>query len=165
MKLTRGWVACISLGYPKSYIQCCKMMDMRIAATTSGGGLEDIITPQFGRAMSFTIVEYDEEIKDVEIVKNMAVSQPSGAGIAASQLLIDKDVEVLLTGNVGPKAMAVLKSAGIRVFRADGLKVKDAVEMFVKGKLEEISVPTGGMGRGMGMGRGKGMGGRGFGWR
>ena len=132
---------------------------MKIAATTQSGGLKDIIVPQFGRAPSFTIVEYDEEIKSVEVVQNTAAMQPSGAGIMASQILTDRGVEVLLTGNVGPKAMSVLRSAGIKIYRADGLTVEEAIKRFISGQLEEITTPTGGgMGKGMGMGRGMGRG-------
>ena len=131
---------------------------MRIAATTLEGGLEDIVTPQFGRTATFTIVDYDGGIKSVEVVENRAASQASGAGIAASQTLVDGKVEVLLTGNVGPNALNVLRSAGIRIFRAAGLKVRDAVEKFVKGEQEEVLSPSGGMGGGMGRGMGRGMG-------
>jgi len=126
---------------------------MKIAATCLRGGLDDVITPQFGRANVFTIVEFDGEIKSTEIVKNPAVDLPSGAGITAAQLLIDKGVKVLLTGNVGPKAMSVLKSANIEVYRADGMKVEEAVRKFAEGKLEKITVARGG-------GRGGGRGGR-----
>lgn len=134
---------------------------MRIAATTLKGGIGDIVTPQFGRTATFTIVDYDGGVKNVEVIENRAASQASGAGIAAAQTLVDNKVEVLLTGNVGPKAMSVLRAAGIKVYVAEGLKVRDAVEKFVKGELEEISSPSGGMGmgRGMGGGRGRGTGG------
>ncbi len=128
---------------------------MKIAATTLNGGLDDLITPQFGRAASFTIVEYDDGMKSVEVVENKGAMQSSGAGIAAAQMLVDRDVKVLLTGNVGPKAMSVLRSAGIRIYRAEGLRVREAIERYAKGELEEVSVPTG-MGKG---GRGMGMGG------
>ncbi len=147
---------------------------MKIAATTLNGGLDDTVTPQFGRTVSFTIVEYDNGFRSVEVVENRGAMQSSGAGIAAAQTLVDRGVEVLLTGNVGPKAIGVLKSAGIRIYRADGLKVREAVEKFINGDLEEISTPTGmGMGGGRGMGRGMGRGagggtGRGMGggrWR
>jgi len=53
---------------------------MRIAATTSKGGIEDIIQPQFGRAATFTIVDYDGEVKNVEIVENRAASQVKWCG-------------------------------------------------------------------------------------
>lgn len=142
---------------------------MRIAATTTNGGLDDIVTPQFGRTASFTILDldYDGKIRNVEIVENTAALQSSGAGIAASQMLVDKKVEVLLTGNIGPKALNVLRAAGIRIFRADGLRVRDAVEMFARGELEGISsADTGrGMGGGKGFGGGRGMGMGGGRWR
>lgn len=125
---------------------------MRIAATTLKGGIDDVVTPQFGRAATFTIVDYDGGVKNVEVVENKAASQSSGAGIAAAQTLVDKKVKVLLTGHVGPKAMNVLRAAGIRAYVAEGLRVRDAVEKLVKGELEEFSAPSSG-------GRGKGMGG------
>ncbi len=123
---------------------------MKIAATTQNGGLHDVILPQFGRAPSFTIIELDKDIKSVEVIQNPACMQPSGAGIMASQILVDRGVKVLLTGNVGPKAMSVLKSAGIKIYRADGLTVEEAVRRFMNGQLEEITSPVGGMGRGRG---------------
>ena len=129
---------------------------MRIAATTLKGGIDDIVSPQFGRTATFTIVDYDGGVKNVEIVENRAASQASGAGIAAAQTLVDSKVKVLLTGHVGPKAMNVLKAAGLRVFAADGLKVEKAVEKFVKGELEEITSPSVGVGKGTGRGRGVG---------
>ncbi len=133
---------------------------MKIAATTQNGGLGDVIVPQFGRAPSFTIVEYDGEVKSVEVIQNPACMQPSGAGIMASQILVDRGVKVLLTGNVGPKAMSVLQSAGIKIYRADGLTVEEAIKRFASGLLEEITTPGGGMGKGMGRGMGRGRGGR-----
>ncbi len=132
---------------------------MIVAATTLKGGIEDTITPQFGRAATFTIVEISgEEIVNSRVIENAAASRPSGAGIAASQTLIDSGVEILLTGNVGPKAMNVLRSAGIRIYRADGMTVKKAVERLLNGDLEEIVSP-GGFGGKMGRGRGSGAGG------
>ena len=123
---------------------------MKIAATCQNGGLDDIITPQFGRASVFTIVEFDGEIKSTEIVKNPAADLPSGAGITAAQLLIDKGVKVLLTGNVGPKAMDALRAANIEIYRADGMKVEDAIRKFAEGKLEKITAVSGGRGWGRG---------------
>ena len=128
---------------------------MKIAATCQKGGLDDIITPQFGRANVFTVVEFDGEIKSTEIVKNPAADLPSGAGITAAQLLIDKGVKVLLTGNVGPKAMDALRAANIEIYRADGMKVEDAVRKFAEGKLEKITVARGGRGGGRGGGGGR----------
>ncbi len=130
---------------------------MRIAATTQNGGLQDTIIPQFGRAPTFTIVEVEgDKIKSVEVVENRAAQQLSGAGISAAQTVIDKGVQVVLTGNVGPKAMSVLSSAKIRIYSAAGLTVEEAVKKLIAGELNEITTPSGGMGRGMGRGMGGG---------
>jgi len=116
---------------------------MKIAVSTTSGGLDDKVSDVFGRAVSFTIVEVkDGEIKNIEIVRNDFAVRGGGAGVAASQFLIDKGVEVVLTGNVGPNALAVLNSAGVKVYRAGGLNVKEAIEKFLKGELEQITSPS-----------------------
>ncbi|RLI77941.1 dinitrogenase iron-molybdenum cofactor [Archaeoglobales archaeon] len=116
---------------------------MKIAASTNSGGLDDTVTPMFGRAPSFTIVEVENnEIVAIETIKNQAAVRGGGAGIAASQTLVDKGVEVLLTGNVGPNAMGVLNSANIKIYKADGLSVEEAINKYLRGELKEISMPS-----------------------
>lgn len=115
---------------------------MRIAVSTTSGGLDDKVSEVFGRAVSFTIVDVEDgEIRNVEVVRNDFAVRGGGAGIAVSQFLADKGVEVVLTGNVGPNALSVLQSAGIKVYRAGGMKVSEAIEKFLKGELEQILVP------------------------
>ncbi len=116
---------------------------MKIAVSTTEGGLDDRVSDVFGRAVSFTIVDVEDgDIKSVEVVRNDFAVRGGGAGIAVSQFLADKGVEVVLTGNVGPNALSVLNSAGIKVYRAGGMKVKEAIEKFLKGELEQILVPS-----------------------
>ncbi len=116
---------------------------MRIAVSTTEGGLDDKVSDVFGRAVSFTIVDVEDgDIKSVEVVRNDFAVRGGGAGVAVSQFLADKGVEVVLTGNVGPNALSVLNSAGIKVYRAGGMKVKEAIEKFLKGELEQILVPS-----------------------
>ena len=115
---------------------------MRIAVSTTSGGLDDKVSEVFGRAVSFTIVDVEDgEIRNVEVIRNDFAVRGGGAGIAVSQFLADKGVEVVLTGNVGPNALSVLNSAGIKVYRAGGMKVSEAIEKFLKGELEQILVP------------------------
>ncbi len=116
---------------------------MKIAAPTFKGGLSDEISEQFGRAESFTIVEVEDgEIRSVEVVKNRAAEKLSGAGVSAAQFVVDEGVDVLLAGNIGPKAYSILRAAGIKVYRASGLKVSDAVERYLKSELDEITEPS-----------------------
>ncbi|MCK4531711.1 MAG: NifB/NifX family molybdenum-iron cluster-binding protein [Candidatus Aenigmarchaeota archaeon] len=134
---------------------------MKIAISTGKGGMDDAVVPVFGRCGSFTIVEIEgDEIRGSEVVPNQATQSPSGAGIQASQTMVNTGVESVITGNIGPNSMMVLKQAGIKVFSGAGMKVEEAVKAYLEGKLQEISDSTvpGGAGMGLGMGRGTGMG-------
>ncbi len=116
---------------------------MKIAVSTTEGGLDDKVSDRFGRAVSFTIVEVENgEIRNIEIVRNDFAVRGGGAGVAVSQFLADKGVNAVITGNVGPNAINVLNSAGIKVYNGSGLTVKEAIEKLLKGELEEITTPS-----------------------
>jgi predicted Fe-Mo cluster-binding NifX family protein len=142
---------------------------MKIAVSTGKGGMDDVVTPVFGRCRSFTVVEVEgSEIKGHRVIPNQAAQSPSGAGIHASQIVLNAGAESVITGNIGPNSMVVLKQGGVKIFSGGGMKVEEAVKACIEGKLQEISdstVPgkqsmgTGfGMGRGAGTGRGQGRG-------
>ena len=134
MRLTSIWVA-----YTRG------VASVIVVATTASGGLKDVVIPQFGRARTFTFVEISNgEIVSVEVLQNPAFEMPSGAGVRAAQLVIDKGAKVVITGNVGMKAMDVLKKAGIKIYDGAGLTVEDAIRKFIRGELEEITVARGG---------------------
>ena len=116
---------------------------MKIAVSTTTGGLDDKVSEVFGRAVSFTIVDVEDgEIRNIDIVRNDFAVRGGGAGVAVSQFLADKGVNAVITGNVGPNALAVLSSAGIKVYRGSGLTVKEAIEKLIRGELEEITSPS-----------------------
>lgn len=107
---------------------------MRILVATQGkGGLEDIVSSVFGRAQSFTIVEVEgEEIKDVKTYTNPAANAFRGAGIQAAQFVAEKNVNVVIAGNIGPNALTALQQSGIQTVTSfAGVKVKDAIKAFL----------------------------------
>jgi len=107
---------------------------MKLAISSVGNNLDSEVDKRYARCSYFII--YDTDRKDFEAVKNEAINAPSGAGVQSTQLMRDKGVEVVLTGNMGPTAMSVLTSAKIKV--AIGVKgsVRDAIEKFNKGEYE-----------------------------
>jgi predicted Fe-Mo cluster-binding NifX family protein len=107
---------------------------MKIAVSVSGQTLDDQVDPRFGRCQNFLIV--DADTMEYETVANTAATQGGGAGIAASQIIADKGVEVVLTGNCGPNAFEVLEKAGINVFTSVSGPIKEAVESYKSGKLQ-----------------------------
>lgn len=131
---------------------------MRICVTASGEGLDSEIDPRFGRCSYFVI--YDSETKSVESISNISIAASGGAGIKAAEAVTNAEVNVLLTGSVGPNAFSIFTEVGIDVQVGAKGTVREAIGQYEKGELEPIrspnSAPHSGMKKGRGIGRGKG---------
>jgi len=115
---------------------------MKIAITSQGPGLEDRVDPRFGRSPYFIIV--DPNTMDFEAVENQNVSGGGGVGVKSAQLMADKEVKYVLTGDCGPKAYQVLGEAGIEVIVGLSGKVNENIEKYKKGEFKpaEASAPA-----------------------
>jgi len=121
-----------------------------------------------------------------EAIENPNIALGGGAGIQSAQLMSEKGVTAVLTGNCGPNAFNVFGQAGVQVIVGVSGPVRSAVEQFKAGSLSSALGPNvashfgtsatpagpeptgqpmtgpvgqgGGMGLGMGGGRGMGRG-------
>lgn len=129
---------------------------MKIVVTSNGADLDAQASPVFGRCPWYLFV--DTDTMEFEAVENPAVGTASGAGIQAAQFVVEQRAEALVTGNVGPNAFDVLRSADVPVYLLGDGTVRDAVEAYKEGELSEVGGATGpahaGLGRGRGTGRG-----------
>ena len=144
---------------------------MKIAVTSTGPTLDDMIEARFGRCAYFLIVDLDT--MEFEAFQNPNIALGGGAGIQSAQLMAEKGVSTVLTGNCGPNAFQTFGAANIQVITGVSGRVRQAVEQYKSGALSNTTTPNvqshfgmgtgGGMGtgRGMGMGGGRGMGGGG----
>ncbi len=115
---------------------------MKIAVSTSKGGLGDSVFPVFGRCPTFTVVEVEgSAIGDVQVVENPGVLAGGGAGIAAAQEIVNLGASSLITGNCGPNAMGVLARAGVKVYASSGT-VEESIKDFLAGSLRASEGPT-----------------------
>jgi len=160
---------------------------MNIAVTVTEPSLSANLDPRFGRCPFFLIV--DTETQEFEAVENPNLMLGGGAGIQSAQLMAEKSVEFVLTGNCGPNAYQTLSAAGIGVIIGCSGNVTDVIEQFKAGQLNvtgqaNVASKSGlaggsgpgvdqqaslqqppmtggamGMGRGMGGGMGQGQGG------
>lgn len=108
---------------------------MKIAISSSGADLSSEVDPRFGRAANFIVV--DSDTMNFEVVENTQnLNLPQGAGIQAGKTVVDSGAEVVLTGNCGPKAFAVLQQVGIAVVIGVQGIVGDAVTAYKNGELQ-----------------------------
>jgi len=114
---------------------------MKIVVTSQGTGLDSGVDLRFGRARCFLVV--DSESGAFEAVDNQqSLNAPQGAGIQAARSVCDADAEVVITGNVGPKAFTALKAAGVRVYTGATGTVQEALDAFKAGRLQEAGAPS-----------------------
>jgi len=109
---------------------------MKLAITSTGRELISDLDPRFGRAKYFIVV--DPESLEYEVVENKQnLDLPQGAGIQAAKTIVDQNVDVLISGNCGPKAFKILEAAGIKVVTGAEGRVMDGVTQYGSGELTE----------------------------
>jgi predicted Fe-Mo cluster-binding NifX family protein len=115
---------------------------MKIAVSATGPQPTDEVDPRFGRAPWFLI--YDTETRASQPVSNQEnVSSTHGAGVQTAQSMARLGVAGVITGHVGPKAYQVLSAANVRVYRGDARRVEEAVRVFERGQLRELTEANG----------------------
>ncbi|KPJ57036.1 hypothetical protein AMJ49_02660 [Parcubacteria bacterium DG_74_2] len=112
---------------------------MKIAISSTGENFADNISEVFARCPYFIIAEIEnQEIKKFEAIKNESENQMGGAGISAAQLMAEKNINAVITKNVGPRALDVLNQFNIEIYFGDGT-IKEILQKFIDGKLEKMN--------------------------
>jgi predicted Fe-Mo cluster-binding NifX family protein len=107
---------------------------MKLAVTSKGKDLDAQVDPRFGRAAYILVVNTDS--MDVSVLDNSEnVNSFKGAGIQAATMVSDQGAQVLLTGFCGPNAYKTLQAAKINVVSDISGTVRDAVQLFMNGKI------------------------------
>jgi len=111
---------------------------MKIAVSSMDKTIDGSVSDIFGRCLYFIIAEIkNQKIEKTEVVENKSTDQMSGAGISAAQLMAGKNVNAVITGNVGPRALDVLKQFNIESYYGNGL-IKEVLQEFINGKLKKL---------------------------
>lgn len=132
---------------------------MKIAVSAAGPSLDAQVDPRFGRCAYFLIL--DPVSLEFEPVENASIAAAQGAGIATAQMIAEKGVEAVLTGNCGPNAYQALSAAGVAVVTGVTGTVRDAAASYRNGAYRATEQPNVASHYGMRGGTGKGMGGGG----
>jgi len=116
---------------------------MKIAVSATGNHLDSAIDPRFGRCAYFLIV--DTENMNFEAFSNESSALGGGAGIQSGQLMAERQVKAVVTGNIGPNAFQTLQSAGVEIITGASGSIKEAIENYKKGALNPTQEPTRGL--------------------
>lgn len=113
---------------------------MNIAITSEGKEISSRVDPRFGRTKWFVIYNTDSDA--FEAIDNQQVLNLSqGAGIQAAQKVVDRNVQVVLTGHCGPNAFQTLTAAGVKVVVGVSGTVSEAVEQYKSGAIRPAASP------------------------
>ena len=120
---------------------------MKIGVSSTGENLDANVDQRFGRCKYFLIV--DTESMEFEVLSNENAMASGGAGIQAAQTIAKTGAEIVVTGNVGPNAFQTLSAAGMKIFTGASGTIKESIEKYKKGELNETEAPSVGSHSGM----------------
>ncbi len=108
---------------------------MKIALPTKGNKVDD----HFGHCEAYTIFTTDDNYK---IISSEMLPAPQGCGCKSdiAAILKEKEVTLMLAGNMGNCALNVLLSHGIEVYRGNTGDVCELTEAFLLGKVGDSGV-------------------------
>ena len=112
---------------------------MKIAVSSTGKDLDSKVSEVFARCPYFVIAEIEnEKIQRVETMENKIANQLGQAGISVAQLMAEKNINAVITGNIGPRALDVLNQFNIAIYYGDGV-IKNVLQEFIDGKLKKTN--------------------------
>ena len=121
---------------------------MKICVTSIKDTIDSEVDPRFGRCKYFLIIDMDSN--NVKTISNESIMSAGGAGIQAAQMVAKTGASIVITGNIGPNAYKTLLAAGIKVITGVNGSIKDIIDKYTKGELNETEAPNVGSHHGIG---------------
>jgi len=115
---------------------------MKIAVASTGAGLDSRVSERFGRARWFVIV--DPDTGETTALEGTGHQAERGAGVGTAQMLADQGAEAVIGVMFGPNAATTLNAAGVRMYEAQGLTVRQALSAYSNGSLPLAQASPGG---------------------
>ena len=108
---------------------------MRIAISADDrNGLDSVVSPHFGRCPYFVLVDMDgQEVKGVDAIANPYYGNHRPGQVPA--FINSYDVNVMLTGGMGRRAILFFEELGIQPVTGAGGTVQQSLERYLGGAL------------------------------
>jgi len=104
-----------------------------VIPTNDKKGLEDRVAEHFGRCLTYTFLNEKGEV--VEIIDN-ASEHMGGVGLPP-ELMKKYGADILLCGDLGPRALSLCEKLGIDVYVSQAETVKEIFEMWKNNKIKK----------------------------
>lgn len=118
---------------PATVLSQTESITGKICFTSSGTDLDAELDPKFGRARYFLI--FDTEKSELDVIENPNREAIQGAGIQTAQLILNKDVSTIVTGQVGPNARSIIESANVQLIEGVTGTIADILERLKTGEI------------------------------
>jgi predicted Fe-Mo cluster-binding NifX family protein len=110
---------------------------MKIAVASTGKEISSKIELRFGRARY--IIIHDTGKSEFEVIDNQEISElPSGAGVKATEVIVNKNVDYVVSQNFGPKALQIFKAANLNAAVLSEVTVSEALTLTTHGQINII---------------------------
>lgn len=110
---------------------------MIIGIPVNKNSMNSNISNNFGRTNFFLI--YDDKKDESTFLDNTAKNSQGGAGIEAAQILVDKNIDIVITPRCGKNAAEVLKSDYIKIYKSEDNSIKENLKKLKENKLSLLS--------------------------
>lgn len=116
------------------------MEKLRVAVPALGAGdLDSNLSSHFGHCDVFSLIDI-EDGKIVGVEPEINAEHAHGGCLIPVRQLESKNIDAIIVGGMGIKPLVGFRDAGIRVFLNNGGgTVRQAVQSFIKGELQEMS--------------------------
>ena len=112
---------------------------MKIAISVTKAGAGAGLEMRFGRCPYFAV--YDSETKAYEWFENAGIKAATGAGTGAAQALLDRDIEIVISGQYGPKAVQVLEAGKIKMLLGTPeMPITEVIAKWQANELKEYAI-------------------------
>lgn len=99
---------------------------------------EELINQHFGKSKKFSIVTVeDNKIVDIKDISTESLQHNHGG---LSSLLVEEQVELVITGGIGQGAYDALIKEGLKVVRGARGKIEDILQQYLNGDLEDKKI-------------------------
>jgi predicted Fe-Mo cluster-binding NifX family protein len=109
---------------------------MLIAVSVKKPELSAELSDAFGRSEYFLL--FDSEMNASEFLQNPYSSELGGAGIQSARLLIERNVETLITTFIGFNTLRFFNSLKVKVYLCENCYAEESLRLFSEGSLKEI---------------------------